>query len=132
MRVAAVLRVLFAALCTCTAYAQGDAFVPKEISAYPFKANGERESLIRSRYKELRAGMKLADVHAILGNPDEVRPAYDPNLRRARIVGHTYWYVIRRLVQHGSETEMRESLVRVRFSLDGTVESVVQWGIDGG
>lgn len=117
-------------LCAGMAVAQDDPFAPRQIGSYPFQASAQREALIRARYKELRPGMALAEVKAILGEPDEVRPAYDPNLRRARLIGHTWWYVIRRLVEHGSEAEMREALVRVRFNLEGKVESVVQWGLE--
>lgn len=110
--------------------AQDDAFTPRQITTYPFHASPERAALIRERWRQLRPGMELAQVKAALGEPDEVRPAYDPNLRRARLIGHTWWYVLRRLVEHGSEAEMCEALVRVRFSLDARVESVVAWGMD--
>jgi tRNA(Arg) A34 adenosine deaminase TadA/outer membrane protein assembly factor BamE (lipoprotein component of BamABCDE complex) len=127
---AARLIAWLAMLCAVIALAQGDPFAPRQISTYPFQASAQREALIRSRYKELRPGMALAEVRTILGEPDEVRPAYDPNVRRARLIGHTWWYVVRRLVEHGSEAEMREALVRVRFNLEGKIESVVQWGLE--
>lgn len=127
-----VLRLLavFALLCAGCVCAQDGPFVPRQIATYPFNASAERAAQTRTRHKELSPGMGLAEVKARLGEPDEVRPAYDPNLRRARLIGHTYWYVVRRLVEHGSEAEMREALVRVRFNLDAKVESVVQWGLD--
>lgn len=127
IRLLAVLLTLWAGL----APAQDDPFAPRQITTYPFHASAQREALIRARHKELRPGMALAEVKAILGEPDEVRPAYDPVVRRARLIGHTWWYVVRRLVEHGSEAEMREALVRVRFNLDAKVESVVQWGLEG-
>lgn len=130
MRSALRLIALFAFLCAGIVHAQDDPFAPRQIATYPFHASAERAALIRARHKDLRPGMALAEVRAVLGEPDEVRPAYDPNVRRARLIGHTYWYVVRRLVEHGSEAEMREALVRVRFNLEGKVESVVAWGLD--
>ncbi len=127
-----VLRLLawFAFLGASLVSAQDGPFAPRQIATYPFHASAERAAQIRTRHKDVRPGMELAEVRALLGEPDEVRPAHDPNLRRARLIGHTYWYVVRRLVEHGSEAEMREALVRVRFNLEAKVESVVSWGLD--
>lgn len=126
----AALLVVLALLGSSPAQSQDDPFAPRQITDYPFHASAERAALIRDRHRDVRPGMALAEVRAVLGEPDEVRPAHDPNLRRARLIGHTWWYVVRRLVEDGSEADMREALVRVRFNLQAKVESVVAWGLD--
>jgi hypothetical protein len=125
------LHALGAALLLYSIGAWADTFTPKEIAAYPFVASAERASLIRTRYKDLRPAMEVAEVRSILGEPDEIRPWHDPNMRSTKIAGHTYWYVLRRLVPDGSDSERQEALVRIRFGLDGKVASIVQWGVTG-
>ncbi len=131
MRVRAAVLALSLVIVESRAFSQGD-FISKEIAVYPFNAPPARATIIRARYKDIRPGMRVSDVKTILGEPDEIRPLYEPKVKNARLVGHTYCYVIRRLVKNGSANERQESLVRVSFSLDGSVTKVVEWGLGGG
>jgi hypothetical protein len=101
----------------------------KEITAYPFFASPERALSIRTNFGRISAGMSRSDVASLLGEPDEVRIAYEPTIKRAKIVGYTYWYVIRRLRRDGSVVEKQEALVRVLFGLDDRVAKVDAWGL---
>jgi hypothetical protein len=101
----------------------------KEITAYPFFASPERALSIRANFGRIAAGMSRSDVASVLGEPDEVRTAYEPKIKRAKIVGYTYWYVIRRLSREGSVVEKQEALVRVLFGLDDRVVRVDAWGL---
>jgi hypothetical protein len=101
----------------------------KEITAYPFFASPERALAIRTKFGRIAAGMSPPDVVSVLGEPDEVSVAYEPKIKRAKVVGYTYWYVIRRLKRYGSFNEQQEALVRVSFGLDDRVVKVDDWGL---
>lgn len=113
-----------------TAVALDATFAEKEITTYPFAASAARATVIRENYPRVAAGMSPADVTAVLGEPDEVRPLYGPTVKAGKKIGYTYWYVIRRAVRHGSVNERQEALVRVSFGLDTRVIAVDHWGID--
>jgi hypothetical protein len=100
----------------------------KEISSYPFHATPEREARIRGKYRRVANGMSPVEVTAILGEPDEIRPLYSPRIKNGKVIGTTYWFVIRRLVRNGSADEKQESLVRVSFGLDDKVQGIDAWG----
>lgn len=102
----------------------------KEITAYPFVASQQRAAAIRGEYNRVMAGMSPAEVRVILGDPDEIRPLYEPVPKEEKQIGYTYWYVIRRLVRDGSVNEKKESLVRITFGLDNRVSRVDSWGLD--
>jgi hypothetical protein len=68
--------------------------------------------------------MTAQQAHAILGEPDEIRPLYEPIVKNAKIIGVTHWYVIRRLVAAGSRLDKAESSVRIAFDLDHRVSRV--------
>lgn len=101
----------------------------KEIATYPYIATPARAAAIRAGLPAVTVGMAPADVVAILGEPDEIRPLYAPSAKNGRIVGYTHWYVIQRLAGHGSANEKRESLVRVSFALDDRVSGIDAWGL---
>jgi|HubBroStandDraft_4_1064222.scaffolds.fasta_scaffold184105_2 hypothetical protein len=101
----------------------------KEIATYPFFTSPERALAIRSSFGRIVAGMSPSQVASVLGEPDEVRTAYEPKIKRAKVVGYTYWYVIRRLRRDGSVVEKQEALVRVFFGLDDHVVKVDAWGL---
>jgi hypothetical protein len=107
----------------------GLSFETREITTYPFQASQQRAATIRNGYRRITTGMSARDVKAILGDPDEVRALYEPVIRDGKLIGYTYWYVIRRLVRDGSVNEKKESLVRVSFELDDRVSRVDEWGI---
>lgn len=103
----------------------------KEITTYPFLASEERAASIRSNYKRVAVDMSPADVKAILGDPDEIRPLYEPIIKNGKVIGYTYWYVIRRLVANGSVNDKKEALVRVSFNLSDRASRIDAWGLDG-
>ena len=103
-------------------------FRPKEISAYPFISPPDKIAVIQSRYKEILKGMTAAQVKSILGEPDEVKPTFEPRIWNAKQTGYLYIYVTRRLVKNGSVNERQESLIRVTFDFNGLVVKVHQWG----
>ncbi|MFZ2266965.1 MAG: hypothetical protein WAV95_05235 [Azonexus sp.] len=101
----------------------------KEINSYPLVAAPERAAKIRDGFLQVRAGMSPAEVMAILGEPDEIHPLYEPRVKSAEVIGCTHWYVIRRLAKHGSVDEKQESLVRVSYSLNDRVSKIDAWGL---
>jgi hypothetical protein len=103
-------------------------FATKEITSYPFFANPERASTIQTAYVRVVTLMTPAEVKAILGEPDEIRPLYEPAIKNPKVIGHTYWYVIRRRARDGSANEKDESLVRVSFDLADRVSHIDHWG----
>jgi len=101
----------------------------REIKAYPFIANSERAAALRNGYKRIALGMTPLQVAAVLGEPDEIRALYEPNVKNGKLIGYTHWYVIRRMVKTGSEVEKQESLVRVSFELNDRVSKIDAWGL---
>ena len=101
----------------------------KSIANYPFVASSERSAQIRNGYLQVIPGMSFKEVAAILGEPDEVRPLYEPIIKQRKVIGYTQWYVIKRRVASGSVNEMQESLVRVSFGLNHRVTKVDAWGL---
>ncbi len=98
------------------------------IATYPFFASEERAKAIRGNYQRVTLGMSPKEVAAIIGAPDEVRTLYEPKIKRAKVIGYTHWYLIRRLVKHGSVNDQQEALVRVSYGLDDRVVSIDAWG----
>ena len=107
-----------------------DQIVTKKISSYPFFATKEREATIRTSYKRVKTNMSPEDVKNILGEPDEIKPTFEPVIKNGSLFGYTYWYVIQRLVQYGSVNEKSEILVRVGFNLNNQVTRVDKWGFE--
>ncbi len=101
----------------------------KEINTYPLFATPERAAKIREGFPQIRVGMSPAEVMALLGEPDEVHPLYEPRVKNAEVIGFTHWYLIRRLAKYGSVNEKQESLVRVSFSLNDRVSKIDAWGL---
>lgn len=103
--------------------------VTKEITEYPFIASEERATAIRNNYKHVVVGMTSIDVQRILDDPDEIRPLFEPVAIEGKLIGYTYWYVIRRLTPSGSVDEKKEALVRISFSLEDRVTRIDNWGL---
>jgi hypothetical protein len=130
------LLVVVAAACmgADTGHAQGTEALRKkiatrEIVTYPFVATPRRAATIREGFPRVRTGMSPAEVMALLGEPDEIRPLYAPQMKNGKVIGYTHWYVIRRLTKHGSVDEKGEALVRVSFGLDDRVSGIDDWGL---
>lgn len=100
------------------------------IATYPHIAGPERSVAIRAGYAKIEPGMSSAVVRGILGEPDEIRLLYAPMAKKPDVIGQTYWYVLRRMAAHGSQSERQESVVRVSFDLEGIVTHVDAWGLE--
>lgn len=100
----------------------------REINRYPFFASAERAAQIRQGYPGISAGMTPTQVANILGEPDEIRPLYEPKMKAPKLIGHTEWYVIRRLAASGSVDDKQEIQVRVSYGLDKRVSRISTWG----
>jgi hypothetical protein len=95
---------------------------------YPYYASPERKRNIVDGYQKIKTGIDANEVKRILGEPDEELDLYDPrNIKVGRKVGFTYWYLIQRVKDSGSQIEKDEKLVRVSFNLDGKVTHVDRW-----
>ena len=94
---------------------------------YPYHATPEREQAILEGFTMVQPGMSIVQVKDILGEPDEVRDLYEPNKTATDPIGFTYWYLIQRLKESGSQAEKGEKLVRVSFGLNGKVSGVDKW-----
>lgn len=105
-------------------------FDTKEIKTYPYVATEVRANTIRNGYKRVVISMSREEVKAILGEPDEIFPLHEPVIKSGVIIGYSYWYVIRRLIQTGSVNDKKESIVRINFNLDDRVSRVDSWGLD--
>lgn len=121
---------VMAALLSVGGMASGMSGDERVIATYPHIAGPERSAAIRAGYVRIKPGMSSADVRDILGEPDEVRPLYAPMAKHPKTIGQTCWYVLRRLAEHGSQSERQESAVRVSFDLQGAVSAVDAWGLD--
>jgi hypothetical protein len=100
------------------------------IATCPHIAGPKRSAAIRTGHMRIKPGMSLAEVLDILGEPDEIRPLYAPIAKHPKAIGQTCWYVLRRLAEHGSQSERQESAVRVSFDLEGVVTAVDVLGLD--
>lgn len=101
-----------------------DWFRLKEITTYPYQASAERIHFIQSAGMQIQTGMDVSEVVDILGPPDEVRILYAPVKTDADPVGHSYWYVVRRLAPSGSAVDRQEQAVRVIFDVNAKVTRV--------
>lgn len=121
---------VMAALLSVAGMAAGMSGDELAIATYPHIAGPERSAAIRAGYVRIKPGMSTAEVRGILGEPDEIRPLYAPMAKHPQAIGQTCWYVLRRLAEHGSQSERQESAVRVSFDLQGIVTAVDAWGIE--
>jgi outer membrane protein assembly factor BamE (lipoprotein component of BamABCDE complex) len=108
------------------------AFLPHLVHSatlnYPYVANPQRRSVIEQGYKKIEKGMTSKQVEEQLGEPDEIRPLYEPRVKNGKKIGVTYWYIIERKQRSGSVKERAEKLVRVSFNLKDRVTRVDHWG----
>lgn len=111
------------------AFAQSDV-TEKLITTYPYYASEKRSVQLKSKYKQIQQGMTSKQVIQLLGDPDEIRPLYEPKIWGPKQIGYTYWYVIQRKTDKGSQNDRDEKLARVSFDLDWDVMSVDHWGFD--
>ena len=121
---------LLALLLSVAGMASGMSGDERVIATYPHIAGPERSAAIRTGYVRSKPGMSSAEVRGILGEPDEIRPLYAPMAKHPQAIGQTNWYVLQRLVEHGSQSERQESAVRVSFDLQGVVTAVDALGLE--
>lgn len=121
---------LLALLLSVAGMASGMSGDERVIATYPHIAGPERSAAIRTGYVRIKPGMSSAEVRGILGEPDEIRPLYAPMAKHPQAIGQTNWYVLQRLVEHGSQSERQESAVRVSFDLQGVVTAVDALGLE--
>ncbi len=121
---------LLALLLSVAGMASGMSGDERVIATYPHIAGPERSAAIRAGYVRIKPGMSSAEVRGILGEPDEIRPLYAPMAKHPQAIGQTNWYVLQRLVEHGSQSERQESAVRVSFDLQGVVTAVDALGLE--
>lgn len=121
---------LLALLASAACQGTSGSITMKEIATYPHIANSEQTAKIKNGYRQVANGMLLSEVVAILGEPDEIRPLYEPNIKSGKLIGYTHWYVIRRLEKSGSFDKKGESVVRVSYDLVNRVTTIDHWGLD--
>lgn len=102
----------------------------KTIEHYPFVASVARSERIFAGYRQVKPGMSVSEVNALLGEADEIRALFSPTSKNAKPIGHTRWYVLRRLTDNGSANDKQEAVVRVSFNLQGRVSAVDTWGLE--
>ena len=105
-------------------------FSPRVLSdlEYPYIATNERADFIKQQYKKIKNGDSEEKVIEILKQPDEVRDLYEPIIKKGKVAGKTYWYIIQRISKSGSVNEKQEKLVRISFDLKGMVTRIDYWG----
>ena len=106
----------------------GNSARPTSDLSYHYVASERRKAQIVNNYGEVRRGMTVSQVRGLLGEPDEVRPLYEPRIYRPRQTGFTHWYLIRRRVVKGAVQKRDEQLLRVSYDLEWRVTVVDRWG----
>jgi hypothetical protein len=94
---------------------------------YPYEASPKRQQQIKDGFKRIKPGMTVAEVKAILGDPDEIRPLLQPS-KKAKRKGTTYWYLL--FKKEKERCRAGDKIVRVAFDLQGKVTRVRHWGFD--
>lgn len=89
-------------------------------------ASEERKTEIFANFIKIQEGMGPLEVTKLIGKPDEIMPLYAPQLKNAKKIGYTYWYILERSEPIGN-TFKKENIVRVGFNNDNKVIEVVNW-----
>lgn len=98
--------------------------------AYPYVASSERTQKILKNWKNIKIGMKTKEVIELLDVPDEDLPLYSPHVKKSKVIGKTYWYLLQRLKENGSQIEKNEKLVRISIDLNDLVTTIDHWGFE--
>ena len=91
---------------------------------YPYHAPPERRAAIIEGTKRIQVGMSATEVLRIMGCPDEINDTYEPRIKAARKIGHSYVYLLQRLRENGSENDKDEKLIRLHFGLDDRLKRI--------
>ncbi|NOT80571.1 MAG: hypothetical protein HOP07_16405 [Bacteriovoracaceae bacterium] len=97
---------------------------------YPYVATSERTQKILKNWKNIKTGMKTKEVIEILDAPDEELPLYSLQAKNSKVIGKTYWYLLQRLKENGSQIEKNEKLIRISIDLNDLVTTIDQWGLE--
>lgn len=92
----------------------------------PYVASPERQKQIKEGFPKIKPGMTPEQMKAILGDPDEVLPLYEPKIKTGKRIGATYWYY---LEKKGRD---KEKVVRISLDLSGHVTEVDPRGLSAG
>lgn len=111
------------------AFAQSEV-AEKLIKIYPYYASEQRSTQIKSKYMQIQKGMSSKQVTQLLGEPDKIRPAYEPKIWSPKQIGYTHWYLIQRITDKGSQNDRDEKLVRIFYDFNWVVVKVDHWGFD--
>jgi len=99
------------------------------IKSYPYYASQQRTQHIIENYKKIQKEMNHKDLLNIIGEPDEIRPLYEPKHNEPREpVGTTWWYIIQRKQENGSIIDKDEKLVRYTLDKSDKIYRIDKWG----
>ena len=105
-------------------------FPQSRLLSYPYVASPERQKFIIDNYKTIKINQTEQEVKQLLGTPEEIFPLYEPKVKHPKKIGFTFWYILQRLKENGSQNEKAEKLVRISFNLEGKVIAIDQWGFE--
>lgn len=97
---------------------------------YPYIASSDRATLIKNGYNKIKEGDTKSSVLNILNEPDEIHELYEPIKYKPNVIGITYWYIVQRITNSGSENDKNEILVRVTFGLNEKVTKIDRMGFN--
>lgn len=125
----------FASLVITAILLSGCAHSPSAVEktlTYPYIATPERQAQVFQGVEKIKVGMSSADVRSCMGDPDEVKNSYDPNisLKNRDPIGYSWWYIIERKTESGSVTANGLKLVRASFDLNDTLTQVDSRGVN--
>jgi hypothetical protein len=133
-----ILTLLLALLCLCFSSCddrsggskdgEGAASADDTPLQYPYEAEPARRSLILENWSKIEEGMTSAELHELMGSPDEIQPLYEPVIKNPRRIGTTCFYVVARPEPNAPLGDCKEVLVRM--NMDELVTEVVLIGID--
>jgi hypothetical protein len=109
---------IISAILICGILSSLNAFSQNEGISYPYIASTERQKFITENYKKIKINQTEQEVKQILGTPDKVLPLYEPKIKNPKKIGFTFWYILQRLKENGSQNEKAEKLVRISIVQD--------------
>ena len=123
-------KIIYAILISVLLTTPFNAFSQDTSMSYPYIASEERQEFIKENYKKIQINQTEQEVKQILGTPDEILLLYEPKIKKPEKIGFTFWYILQRLKENGSQNEKAEKLVRISFNIDGKVTAIDQWGLE--
>ncbi len=82
---------------------------------YPFEASKVRRELIARHIGSIKAGMSSKAIVELIGQPDEITPLYEPEIKSPKQIGTTMWYIVRQRQKDGSVNEKKQIAIAVRL-----------------